>query len=167
MGCSVSFQLPPTSKHKICKPVVCVVYASDAIFGNAEDLRLLPPPRRPKNYDTPITGQDHMWMKCYGKVLLRGGDQVEIVVSPGEGLNVKKCGIHLFDPNERNTQSDGGELMLYNSASNENAIVDDDDDDDDNGLPPHVSEFDGHGFSILTCIDGNHRYFEFEFRSKS
>ncbi|KAK9269733.1 hypothetical protein L1049_001511 [Liquidambar formosana] len=77
------------------------------------------------------TCQDHMWVGRFGDFLLGGGDQVDVVVTPEVGVKVKKCGVHLYDHEESSTQSDGGELIMYDSAWNENAIIVGDDDDND------------------------------------
>lgn len=82
----VSFQVPPNS---ICdewsKLAVCVVCAYD------------------ESRDLDREYQDVMWVGHYAHLRMEGGDQVEVVIEAGEGITVKKCGVHLCSRPPRKT----------------------------------------------------------------
>ncbi|KAK9273227.1 hypothetical protein L1049_018034 [Liquidambar formosana] len=178
MGSSLSFQVPPSLGCKLKGFNLSVVYASDINIVIPVPLKATDPYpsvtvivktngldwiHMPTFFEVPIPPPDldltwvgHLPHSMFGNQL-DSGNQVEVVVDLGYGLKVKKCGVHLvYDQDERISQSesDGGELIMYNSTSNKTAIVAahdegvsehqarskvkrDRNDDDDEGGPSH------------------------------
>ncbi|KAK9289606.1 hypothetical protein L1049_007763 [Liquidambar formosana] len=149
-GPSSSFRQPTIlGQRKIVKGIaLCALYESntnivepgiDSYYFdmNRNEIFITMCPR-PATYATsqiPISPQDHIWSTriCLDNAsLLYDGEEVKIEVEiEGGELTVKKFGVRLlYDDAESSTQSDSGQLVLCNSASNQNAIVGDDDDQD-------------------------------------
>lgn len=143
MGPSLTFQVPPILGRKMKGITLCVVYASgieDSPFVYVHDID---PEGRLRvtltdktkglcwsygHFHLPRSTQDLMRVIHLPHLLfsnqLEGGDEVDVVVdTEGKGFIVKRCGVHLaYDQAERIESSDSRGLMVYDSASNENAV---------------------------------------------
>lgn len=143
MGPSLTFQVPPILGRKMKGITLCVVYASgieDSPFVYVHDidpegrLRVTPTDKTKGlcwsygHFHLPRSTQDLMRVIHLPHLLfsnqLEGGDEVDVVVdTEGKGFIVKRCGVHLaYDQAERIESSDSRGLMVYDSASNENAV---------------------------------------------
>ncbi|XP_043715484.1 disease resistance protein RUN1-like [Telopea speciosissima] len=108
-GSSIYFEVPPLLNCKIQGLIICVVYAADeevdvttagpeATFINwtgGIDWKY-----SPKINAISVTNQDHIWLSNIAEARfvdqLEGGDQVDVSIEMGDPIQVKKCGIHLF-----------------------------------------------------------------------
>ncbi|XP_042492133.1 disease resistance protein RPV1-like isoform X2 [Macadamia integrifolia] len=135
-GSSIYFEVPPPSNKKIQGLIICAVYAADkenAVYTDGPEATFinrtngLDWKHRPKINALSITKQDHIWVSNLAEAtfvdLLEGGDQVDVSIEMGDPIQVKKCGIHLFQgtssPYELGVEKDhkeddaGGRALAY------------------------------------------------------
>ncbi|XP_043715485.1 disease resistance protein RPV1-like [Telopea speciosissima] len=108
-GSRLYFEVPPLSNHKIQGLIICVVYAADkeayattdgpkATFINRNNY--LEWKYGPIVNGVSETNLDHIWVSNISEAKfvdrLEGGDQVDVSIEIGDNIQVKKCGIHLF-----------------------------------------------------------------------
>jgi hypothetical protein len=114
---------------------VCIVYSSCLDKILAQDLasisvinytKSMIQTRRPVTVDVVISHEDHMWQGNVSKSIfnLEAGDEVEVIVDFGSGVDVKKIGVRLvYD------RVVDGKMIHYDATSNKDTIVVSDNED--------------------------------------
>ncbi|XP_042491716.1 disease resistance protein RPV1-like [Macadamia integrifolia] len=108
-GSSIYFEVPPLSNHKIQGLIICAVYAAEEELDETTNGPKATFINRTNGLEWkygPIvnsvseTNQDHIWVSNIAEATfmdqLEGGDQVDVSMVIGNRIQVKKCGIHLF-----------------------------------------------------------------------
>jgi hypothetical protein len=134
-GASVCFEVPLIIDCIIEGFTVCIVYSSCLDKIVAQDLasisvinytKSMIQTKRPVTMDVVISHEDHMWQGNVSKsnFNLEAGDEVEVIVDFGSGIDVKKIGVRLvYD------KVVDGKMIHYASTSNKDAIVVSDNED--------------------------------------